>query len=410
MKKHYLLIGSLLFSSMVFGAGYELNLQGMRQLAMGGSGAAVPWDVSTIYYNPAGLSSVRNFQAYGSINARMVQTRYAAAPTGEEIVDAAKQTFVPISAYIGSPIAYKSRLSLGFGVYNSFGTGVDWGDNWTGRFMVREMRLTTTFFQPTASYQITDDISFGAGFVYGVGNYEYRRALPYSDINGNEGSSELTGRATGVGYNLGLQIKASEDVTFGITYRSQVNMNINRGYARFTLPASIETSYINTAFRTTLPMPQVATVGMGWHVNKELSLTIDASYTGWSAYDTLRFDYENNTNLLKDETLPRRYRNTISVRGGLMYNPSDNFSIMVGGAFIPTPVREGFISAELPDSKRYLATAGLSVKLSKRLMAIGAVEYTFAENRTGHSTEFNFTGRYQTSIINPGLALIYDFN
>lgn len=410
MKKHSLLIGSLLFSSVVFGAGYELNLQGMRQLAMGGSGAAVPWDVSTIYYNPAGLTSVRTLQAYASANIRMSETRYVAAPTGTAMLDASKENSVPFSAYIGAPVAYKSPLSIGFGIYSAYGNGIKWADDWGGRFMVREMRLNTTYMQPTVSYQINDDISIGAGFILGVGNYTYNRALPYYDLNGNEASSELTGNSIGTGFNVGLSLRASENVQFGITYRSQVNMKINRGYARFDLPSSISKSYINTAFTTSLPMPQVATIGMGWKVSDVVMVTVDASYTGWAAYDSLRFNYENNTDLLKDEQLQRGYRNTVSLRGGVKYDVSNAISLMGGAAFVPTPVREGFLTGELPDSKRYLATGGISVKLAERLTAIGACEYTFAEKRTGHSTEFNFTGRYQTKIITGGLALILDLN
>ena len=58
MKKHVLIATTLMLSSaMSFGAGYQLNLQGLRQLAMGGGGTAVPWDMSIIFYNPGGITS-----------------------------------------------------------------------------------------------------------------------------------------------------------------------------------------------------------------------------------------------------------------------------------------------------------------------------------------------------------------
>ncbi|MCB0697103.1 MAG: outer membrane protein transport protein [Chitinophagaceae bacterium] len=412
MKKHFLLIGSLLFSSMVFGAGYQLNLQGMRQLAMGGTGVAVPWDASTIFYNPAGLTSIRNVQVYGSMNALMPRTRYVSAPTGTDIQDAAAKTYTPFNVYIGGPLAYKSPVSIGLGVYTPFGTGISWDDNWTGRYMVQSISLQTVFFQPTVSYQLTDEISVGAGFVYAIGNFDYTKALPLTNANGQEANAELTGKGHGVGYNLGIHIKANENVQFGINYRSQVNMKVKRGYARFSnIPSSVSSSFINTAFESSLPMPQVLSIGMGWQINENLKLQVDANYTGWAAYDTLSFDFENNTDKLDDIHSARRYRNTVTLRAGVHYTfRNDRWAGMLGTAYDPSPVREGFLGPDLPDAKRWLATGGLSFKISERLSAIGVVEYVFSEVRTGLSTENGFKGKYHTKVINPGLAITYDFN
>ncbi len=83
---------------------------------------------------------------------------------------------------------------------------------------------------------------------------------------------------------------------------------------------------------------------------------------------------------------------------------------MLGGAYLPSPVREGYLSPEMPDAKHFTASGGLSWKLSKRITAIGMVEYSFFEVRTGRSTEFGFTGKYLTKTLNPGLAITYDFN
>lgn len=412
MKKRFLLIGSLLCSSMAFGQAYQLNMQGMRQLAMGGSGAAIPWDASAIFYNPGALSAMENPQVYASMNAIMPRTRYISAPTGTAMLNAEEQTFTPYNVYFASPVGYKTRFTAGFGIYTPFGTGISWNDNWTGRYLVQEMRLNTTFFQPTLAFQVTDEISVGAGFVYGIGNFEYRNAMPLLDVNGNEASRELTGRATGVGFNLGLHVKPTENVHFGITYRSQVNMKIRRGYARFSnIPGTVSSSYLNTGFESTLPMPQVLTAGFGWDINEWVTLQLEANYTGWGAYDSLRFDFQNNTDMLQDEASARRYRNSITLRAGTKINfRNERWSVMLGTAYIPSPVREGYLNPELPDAVHFLATGGLSWKLSKRISVIGALEYRFYEVRTGLSTEHGFKGKYHTKWLNPGLALTYDFN
>lgn len=411
MKKHFLLIGSLLFSSIAFGQGYQLNLQGMKQVAMGGAGAAVPWDVSTVFYNPGALTSIRNLQVSGGATAMMPRTRFVSAPTGTEMLNAAENTYVPFNAYIGAPVAYKSPLSIGLGIYTPFGTGIEWNDDWTGRFITSKMRLRTTFFQPTVSYRLTDEISLGAGFVYARGYFEYNRALPLNDQYGNEARNEISGRSSGVGYNIGLHIRANDDVQFGITYRSQVNMKLRNGYAKFIdVPSAVSSSYISTAVESEMPMPQVATVGMGWNISETVTLQLEANYTGWAAYDSLRFDYQNNTELVVDEQSPRRYKNTVSLRAGVNYMFTDKISGMLGAAYEPSPVREGFLSPEMPDAKRLMASAGLSIQLWERLAATAMVQYSFSEVRTGRSTEHGFVGKYHTKLINPGIGIVYDFN
>lgn len=412
MKKHFLLIGSLLISSVVFGGGYQLNLQGMRQLAMGGTGVAVPWDASTIFYNPAGLTSIRNVQAYGSINALMPRTRFVSAPTGTISRDAEEKTYTPFNLYVGGPLGYKSPLSIGLGIYTPFGTGISWADDWTGRYLVQKINLQTVFFQPTLSWQISDEISVGAGFVYATGNFEYTKAIALTNKAGEEANAELTGRGNGVGYNIGIQIKASDNFKFGISYRSQVNMKVKRGYARFSnIPSSVSSSFVNTAFESSLPMPQVLTVGIGWSINENLMLQVDANYTGWAAYDTLSFDFENNTPMLGDINSPRRYKSTMTLRAGVHYTfKNERWAGMLGTAYDPSPVRDGYFGPDLPDAKRWLATGGLSFKFNDRLSAIAVVEYIFSEVRTGISTENGFKGKYHTKVLNPGLAITYDFN
>ena len=71
----------VLCSSGSFGAGFQINVQGIRQIAMAGGGTAYPWDASTIFYNPGGLSRLSSVQAYGSVQFLIPRTQYA-APAG----------------------------------------------------------------------------------------------------------------------------------------------------------------------------------------------------------------------------------------------------------------------------------------------------------------------------------------
>ena len=415
MKKS-LLAASLAVSAITtsYGSGYQLNLAGLRQLAMGGTGTAWSWDAATIFYNPAGLSRLNGVQVYASGLLLMPATAFsnqsqAGMETASELTK--RQTFTPFSLYVGGPIQQDSRFALGLGIYTPFGSGLTWRDNWLGKYMVQNVRLRTVFFQPTVSYRISERLSVGAGFVYGAGTFDYTAALPVHGTLGpgiDDGQINMNASASGVGYNVGVQYRATENLQFGISYRSQVNMNIGSGTAKFTVPGSLRDSFPNTTFDTQLPCPGVISAGVGWRHN-DLTLQFDLNYTGWNSFDSLRFNFAQHTSVLQDMHAPRHYRNTLTARVGACYKVSRTVAFMGGAAFDPTPVSNGYVSPDLPDADRFVVTAGISVKPLTGFTVIAAFEGVTTGKRNASYDFGGFSGTYQTQAINPGLAIYYNF-
>lgn len=411
MKKLSLLTAPLLLSaSLSFGAAYQLNLQGLRQLAMGGGGTAWPWDVSTLFYNPAGLSRLDGVQAYGSLQFIMPATSYAQSPpAGYYTASTKMQTFTTVNAYLGGPIQKGSKWGLGIGIYTPFGDGLRWDNTWAGSNVIQNIDLRTLFIQPTVSYRINNYISAGIGFIYATGSVDLKQALPVQDQNGNNGQADLNGQGNGTGFNAGLQIKASDKLQFGITYRSKVNMRLNGGNAKFTVPVSLSSYFPNTSFNSNLPLPSVFSVGAGIKPIKDLIITADVNFTQWSAFDSLNFDYAQTTAQLHNTHLPFKYKNTVTFRLGANYAVSHKLALMVGGAWDPTPVQDGFVSPVLPDANRIVLTGGLTYKPLNRLTILAAFEYTTSAKRDGSYDYSNFGGTYQTKATTPAIGLCYTF-
>ena len=414
MKKHLLAASLLLSAATTFGAGYQINLEGLRQVAMGGTGTAWPWDASTIFYNPGGRARLKGIQAYVSVSAIMPSTAFSnqvnsgTTPTN---IRSNPQTFTPFNVYIGGPVQENSRIALGLGIYTPAGSGLQWDNNWLGKYLVQDIELRTVFFQPTISYKVSEFLAVGAGFVYGVGSLAFSEALPVHSTLGSghdDGQASLNGNATGVGFNAGAQFKLSDELQFGITYRSQVNMSISSGSAKFTVPASLRDSFPNTHFDSQLPVPQVISFGVGYRINA-WTLQADFNYTGWNSFDSLRFNFSQHTSSLQDIHAPRHYRNTFTPRIGATYKINKIVAVMAGGAYDPTPVTNGFVSPDLPDADRIVVSCGATVKPMPRLTIIAAVEGTSTLKRAGDYNFGGFSGTYQTQAVTPGIALYYNF-
>jgi long-chain fatty acid transport protein len=186
-------------------------------------------------------------------------------------------------------------------------------------------------------------------------------------------------------------------------------MHAESGSATFTVPSTLATSFPNASFDATLPLPEVLSVGFAWKPLERLTLQADFNLTGWKAYDTLSFNYDKSINGSTRSSAARVYQNRLATRLGAHYQATDNFAIMIGGAYDPSPVRDGYVSPDLPDANRIVMTGGLSYRFMKKLTAIAAIEYVTSEKRDANYSDVSFSGRYQTKALTPAIGVTYDF-
>lgn len=399
---------AIVASSMAFGGSFQLNLQGIRQTAMGGSGVAMPWDASTIFFNPGGLARLKGIQAYGSVNFVQPSVGYVQTPTGGYSAFTNSHTSTPFAVYVGGPIQKDSKLAVGVGIYTPFGSRLDWGNSWTGRYVVEDIKLQSIFIQPTVSYAINDMISVGAGFVYGFGSVDIDKAIPLQDMTGADGQASLSGKANGLGYNLGVQIKATKDLQFGVSYRSKVNMKVDDGDATFTVPASVASNFPNTSFTSNLPLPSMLTIGGAYKVCKDFTVQADVVFAGWKTYDSLSFDFAENK-AVSDTHDPRNYKNTVAFKLGGHYQISDEFAVMAGGGYDPTPTQNNLVSPDAVDANRITLSCGATYQPLPKLSIMACLNYTTTAKREVSYDPDNLSGAYQIKSLLPAIGLSYSF-
>jgi long-chain fatty acid transport protein len=194
----------------------------------------------------------------------------------------------------------------------------------------------------------------------------------------------------------------------GLTYRSKVNMAVNNGQANFEVPASVAANFPDGSFKSKLPLPSVTTLGLGFKASAKLNFALDINYVGWKAYDTLSFDYENNTTSLIDTKSARMYKNTFAFRGGAQYKVTEQFAARLGLAYGITPVQNGYVTPETPDANRVNYTVGLGYEIGKHLKLDASFLFTHLE-RTDTNTETNLSGTFKTNVCAPGISIGYQF-
>ena len=236
------------------------------------------------------------------------------------------------------------NLFFGLGVYTPFGSRVQWPDDWKGQFLMREIDLKTIFIQPTVSYKVNKKLGIGGGPIFATGSFSLRRALPVQDTSGKYGEGILEGKAMGFGFNAGIYFRPNEKLSIGIDYRSQVKVSVKNGDASFTVPPSLALYFPKTSFSTAIKLPQMTTIGFGYHVNKKLTLALDVNYVGWKSYDTLRIDFKDTTSKLQNIRSARCYKNVFIYRIGAQYKISQMVTARAGAYFDSSPVSAGYLT------------------------------------------------------------------
>jgi long-chain fatty acid transport protein len=409
MKRLHSLLLLLLFTTPLLqkAQGFQVNLQGQKQQGMGGAGTAFMQDAASLFYNPGGASFVNGNSIIMGITPTIARGAFLDANTNQ--VNRTKSPIgTPFAAYGLFELKDSSKLKLGLAVYTPFGSTVQWEDNWAGRFALTHLELRAIFFQPTVSYKINKKLGFGVGFIYASGKVNLQKDIPLIDANGSYAHAELSGKAHGYGFNVGIYFKPIQKLSIGLTYRSRVDMNVTDGQATFNVPASVSANFPNGKFTSKLPLPNVTTLGIAYKVNQKLDFVLDVNYVGWKAYDTLSFDYENNTASLIDTKSARKYKNTFAFRGGAQYKINNHFAARLGLAYGITPVQNGYVTPETPDANRVNYTAGISYELGKHLKIDASFLFTHLK-RTDTNLETNLSGTYKTNVVAPGISIGYKF-
>lgn len=391
----------------VFAQGFQVNLQGQVQQGMGGAGTAYVSDGAVLFFNPGAVSFLKGNTIHAGVSPTISRGRFLDKNTGQ-VAETESPVSYPFAVYGAFELKDSSRLKLGLAIYTPFGSTVDWQDNWMGRFALTHLQLQSIFMQPTVSYKLTDKLGIGAGFVYANGKVNLQKDIPVANNNGDFGHAELSGSANGFGFNAGIYFKPVEKFSIGLTYRSQVNMKVESGDATFTMPASLGSNFPNGKFKATLPLPRVVTLGFAFMPNDKLALALDVNFVGWSAYDTLAFDYETNTPSLQDTRSARRYKDIFAFRLGGQYRITEKLAARLGVAYGISPVPDGYVTPETPDANRINYTVGLGYTITKSFGVNASFLFT-ALKREDTNIETKLSGTYRTNVCVPGLSLFYNF-
>lgn len=409
MKKS-ILSALLCLPFLLSAGGFQLNVQGIKALAMGGAFTGVASDASTVFFNPGGMS---NFEGKHSfiVGLNIIDPYVSLQTDVYSNIDQTTGKGTPFHIYYVGELTEK--LHVGFSINNQFGSASSFEDDWQGRFIVQNISLKSFMFQPTLSYKLHDKISIGAGFVYTRGSFSYEKGVPLGSATIKEGKASLSGSGDGMSFNVGVHANlftlkhdsASTAFSIGVDYRSGIKVELPKGEAKFTdIPVSLQSAFpASTNFTGTLNLPSVISAGLSvkhQRSNYSIEFAYDYNYTAWSSYDTLTFDFANEDT--PDTKQTKNWQNTSTHRLGLDFTYKEKYSVRAGLSIDQSPILDGYLTPELPGMDQVAYATGLGYQLNE-MFSIDFSWIHLAGEREASYDEGGFSAKYKRA------ANVYSF-
>ena len=414
-------LGSM--STASWGSGFGISSKSASNLGNAFSGTTVlAEDASVAYTNPAAMQDMDEQQfslMMNYIDSDITFTDDGSNTTGADSTNVNDPHYVP-NFYAVSPLNKDTRF--GFGIYAPFGLGLDYDDDWKGRYITTGSDLKIINFSPNVSFRANDKLNLGFGIDMQYLSAELDNAVDFGTIcygyeaygvipggacaasglapQQSDGSQSLTGSNWAVGYSLGLTYDISEATRFGMAFHSATRHDI-AGESDFEgQPDLLASTFADTDADLTLVLPETLSLGLSHKVSPQFQLMADATWTAWSRYDELVVEFDND---VPTSTTEQNWNDVWRLSVGGNYRVNDSWLVRAGISHDPTPIPDAeHRSPRVPDETRNWFSIGSNTRIGKNMNIDLAASYTKADSVEIDNTDslgHNLQGEYDTEIL-----------
>lgn len=339
--------------------------------------AAAAGDVTTLWFNPAGMTRLGKGQlslaGHGIASEARFRDQGSVLEAGGANLPLRGNDNGGVNALL--PNLYYARgvtdrLHLGLGINAPFGLATDYHDGWAGRYHAILSDVKSVNINPALGYRLNDRWSIGAGVSAMYFDAELTKAL--LTANG-DGHSRLSGEDWGWGYNVGLLYQAGDRTRLGLSYRSGVEQDV-AGEVQIRIP-DVDAGFGGPA-EAAVELPASASFSIVHDVRPGLALLADITWSGWSSFHELTAVASRSGTVptaggvavvpaghVFDSTL-HDWKDVWRYAVGLDYRAGERFTLRTGLAYDQEPIRDAARrTPRIPGNDRTWLSAGLGYRL-----------------------------------------------
>lgn len=362
MKQMKLLAGALsvaatLAAQTVMGAGFGIYEGSARGNAMGTEVTADPASPSVLYNNAAGMTELEGTQFEGGATfIRPSQTVSTTTRAGTDENYADSKWWTPPHAY--ATHQFNDKVWAGLGVFTRYGLGVDFEDDWAGRYNCQEATIQSIDINPSVAFKVMDNLSLAAGVRAEWFEFELYRAIPTgTPFVDPDLQMHMKGDSWGVGYNLGAFYKATDWLSFGLAYDSEVDQTVEGDYdVNHPLLSGGDGSGDITT-------PGILRFGTSIQATEKLTVNAGVVYTMWSSYEDLTIDFDPALlGRVASSSAEKDWDDVFRYQLGAEYALNETWALRAGYIRDMTPDPDAHMDYIVPANDRNLISAGVGYK------------------------------------------------
>ncbi len=380
-------------------SGFQIRENSVKNLGRANAGTTVAWgDASVVLNNPAAMSNIKQTTFQADVTVIDLTADFEGSGTtalgtplsGGNGGDPGEATPVPAMAAVFPLGGALEGVTLGASVSAPFGLKTEYDPTWVGRYdaVTSDVKIVDLTF--SAAIAFSDRVSIGAGIILQNADVTLSKAIDFGTAlcaapnpmncfnpafpfhpQAQDGMIEVKGDDTDIGFVVGAQFKATDNVTVGYAHRSEVHHTL-QGTADFTKPASVEAtfgalgvhSFDDGPIWANLDTPATDTVSARWDVRPGMRLLADVQFTGWSSLQSVDIHRTGGAPLGNEAF---EWKDTWFYSVGGEWDFSDAFTFRAGVGFDETPTNDAHRTPRLPDNDRMVYTLGMTWNVSEAL-------------------------------------------
>jgi long-chain fatty acid transport protein len=405
-----------LLPSSALGAGLWLYERGTPEVGTANAGvAARAEDAATAISNPAGMTRLNTPQCLGSLQPLFLDVQFS--PDSQTTTSGSSGNadgFIPGAGFFYvHPLG--DRWRFGFSFASFFGLGVQYEDDWVGRYYVQESDFLTLSAGPTVAYKVNDWLSLGGGV--GIVFAEYYSRAAVNNLSGSDGELQFEDKDIGIGGTLSVLVEPRKDTRFGLAYSSPVKLTFEDAPEFTGLgPGMTETltalGLIGSELSVDITVPQTVMFSFFHEINSRWAVMGNIGWQDWSEFGQIPVSISSTTSATVTED--RNFDDTWHFALGAHYRFHPQWRVTAGIAHDTSPVSDEDRTVDMALDRTWRYSAGLIWDYSKKLTL--GFAYTFLDagnapiNQTRGPLAGTISGEYSSNYVHiVGLSASYRF-
>ena len=338
--------------------------------------AARAEDASTAFSNPAGMTRLTGTQMLVGIQPLIIEAEFdpgSGTTAGGGDGGNAGGIMPAGGSYFVFDTSEKCKIGLSL---NSFaGLGLDYDDDWAGRYYVQNTVLTTFALSPSIGFRVSDKLSLGAAVHFVYGSTETKVAVNNVLPALPDGSMKIEDTTFGIGGRLGVLVEPRSDLRIGLVYQTPIQLdfsdspdfdNLGPGLA-FLAPRALDTIDMS------MTLPQQVMASVMFQATDKLDLMANVGWQDWSEFgqDIVSVHTAGQNEL----TTSIDYDDTWHFAVGARYALTPQWRVSAGVAYDSSMADDDTRSPTLPVDRTWRYAGGVHYAWSEDLKLDLGYEY-----------------------------------